>query len=391
MRTEDIFYKVNKRNYNKTLENILDKKDFSEETKSLMLSMLYKIEINYDDYEKVKRIVANKNEFIERIIEIISGLKNIELSIKEQNESGLLRKIGALKTGFFVNEEYIYNQALTYVMNIGEAINTQEVVRNFTGWSWDNQNKEIIYEYENIVYQSLLMLVKNTFMSFWKTDKSEDYIENLTNVLKRLYGKELEEEIFNNLITASLQIAIKDNKVIKENFFAKYNKESEIPNIKLENITNTDIEKSLSKLQKSVLKGMLIDITKIDNIKAVIKYLYIIRYYIQIPFKGEKILDNEEILSQIEHMQKAMINGAYQAKLIDAFSTDRETNYKITKCLFECGVIDIEKIEILIKKIEERIIVEIYDVNNKDSEYDLEIDKDKINTIEVYRKKRLFI
>ena len=83
------------------------------------------------------------------------------------------------------------------------------------------------------------------------------------------------------------------------------------------------------------------------------------------------------------------LEAAYQIKAIALYMdlAQRDSSQQI----FDYCETNKVKIEILIKKIEERIIVEIYDVNNKDSEYDLEIDKDKINTIEVYRKKRLFI
>lgn len=486
MGAED-FFKIKKKNYTRALENILDKKDFPLETKNLMLSMLYKLETNYDDYEKVKKTVTNKNEFIEKIINTIAGLEDIELEVKEQNESGLLKNLGALKTGFFVDEDYIYEKALTYVLNIGRAINIQEVIRNFTGWSWDNKNNEMTYEYENLIYQSFLMIVKEKFMEYWNTDITENHIKNLNKSLTKLYGDELKEEIFKQIVTAALQIAIKDNKVIKEDFFGKYNKLKEkidkvsnrdelinelnrerkklfaelkevetilnnselldkeyekvkdtvlkkehfeqklvikkiritetmkrhanmldpkkyaeekselekqlypIQNAKVEDITKKDIEETLTKLQSVTLKAMLVDISKIDNINGVIKYLYILRYYVQIPFKEKRILDNEEISKQLDYVQKIMINAIYQTKLILAFSTDRETNYKIVSCLFECGVIDIEKVEFLIKKSEDNVLVEIYDGNNKDSEYKLQIDKEKINTIEFNKKKKLFI
>ncbi len=57
--------------YNLILEKILDSKYFSSNTKSLLLSMIYKIENSYDDYQKVKHIQKTKTEFLNEIIEII--------------------------------------------------------------------------------------------------------------------------------------------------------------------------------------------------------------------------------------------------------------------------------------------------------------------------------
>ena len=57
MSKEDLFSKLNIKDYNNLLENILEKKSFTEGTKNILLSMLYKIESAYPDYERVKRNV----------------------------------------------------------------------------------------------------------------------------------------------------------------------------------------------------------------------------------------------------------------------------------------------------------------------------------------------
>ena len=73
MAKEDIFSKINLKDYNNILENILEQKDFSEDTKNLLLSMLYKIEMAYNDYEKVKQNVETKEEFLTNIILLMGG------------------------------------------------------------------------------------------------------------------------------------------------------------------------------------------------------------------------------------------------------------------------------------------------------------------------------
>ena len=57
--------------YNERLENILDKKKVNSDTKNLLLSMLYKIENSYEDYNTVKRNTVSKEKFIEKILTII--------------------------------------------------------------------------------------------------------------------------------------------------------------------------------------------------------------------------------------------------------------------------------------------------------------------------------
>ena len=50
--------------YNLILEKILDSKYFSSNTKSLLFSMIYKLEEFYTDYQMVKNIDSTKNEFL---------------------------------------------------------------------------------------------------------------------------------------------------------------------------------------------------------------------------------------------------------------------------------------------------------------------------------------
>ena len=60
MAKEDIFSKINLKDYNNILENILEQKAFTEDVKNLLLSMLYKIENGYQDYQTVKINVNSK-------------------------------------------------------------------------------------------------------------------------------------------------------------------------------------------------------------------------------------------------------------------------------------------------------------------------------------------
>ena len=59
------------KDYNSELEKILDNKYFSSSIKSLLFSMIYKLEISYVDFKEVKRCVRSKEDFLNEIIEII--------------------------------------------------------------------------------------------------------------------------------------------------------------------------------------------------------------------------------------------------------------------------------------------------------------------------------
>ena len=68
---DKLLNKIVKKNYNNNLEKILSKKDFSLEVKNILLSMFYKVENGYNDYNTVKRETYDKKEYIQNLINII--------------------------------------------------------------------------------------------------------------------------------------------------------------------------------------------------------------------------------------------------------------------------------------------------------------------------------
>ena len=93
MAKEDIFSKINLKDYNNVLENILEQKAFSEDVKNLLLSMLYKIENGYEDYKTIKVNVSSKKSYVKKIIQVIKDeCKEIQLIKPLSEESKILEK-----------------------------------------------------------------------------------------------------------------------------------------------------------------------------------------------------------------------------------------------------------------------------------------------------------
>ena len=86
---QNFLEKIVKKDYNNELEKILEEKDFSENAKSALLSILYKIEASYKDVETVKKDIETKEEYIEKFINIIKNKCNsiqiIKISDKEND------------------------------------------------------------------------------------------------------------------------------------------------------------------------------------------------------------------------------------------------------------------------------------------------------------------
>ena len=178
---------INIRDYNNELEKILENKLFSYDVKNLLLSMLYKIENSYKDYETVKVEVPTKKEYIENILRIIkeraikiflvkSGtpegdeLEQNNLTYKIDKENGeivcfqnelvmltALYKLDETDSHEFVPYEYI-KEPLNKLINVGKMDSRIEVLRDFNGWPWNIVLKEINDLDYNFVYQNALLL-----------------------------------------------------------------------------------------------------------------------------------------------------------------------------------------------------------------------------------------
>lgn len=175
------------RDYNNELEKILENKLFSYDVKNLLLSMLYKIENAYKDYETVKVEVPSKKEFIENILRIIKEkalkiflvksetpeaeeLEKNELAYKIDKENGeitcfqnelvmltALLKLDETEIELDVPYDYV-KEPLNTLINQGKIDAMAEVIRDFNGWSWDIVTKEMEDIEDNFLYQTLLLL-----------------------------------------------------------------------------------------------------------------------------------------------------------------------------------------------------------------------------------------
>ncbi len=229
--------KLSNSNYNNILEKVLDGKDFTANTKSLLLSMLYKLEIAYNDYKTVKVLVGTKDEFLKEIIDTIDKkcviIKLVEPSseigmqmIKNKEQAYIENKVAlvcfptekSLLVGitmlmdnkFYVKPAYrMINFVISDFLNLSYSVNIQECIYNFDGWSWNNQF-ELEYQFlYSILYYNLLNIVDLNFIEEWrKSSNSEDYIEKLMKILVRKYGEENTKRLILLVYRAFIKILI---------------------------------------------------------------------------------------------------------------------------------------------------------------------------------------
>ena len=204
-----IFSKL--KDYNSELEAVLDRKYFSSNIKNLLLSMIYKIENSYSDYEKVKRVVSSRDEFLTEIVDIINKyLDNVKVVEPESNGAKLLVKNNVLALTnekersllaypteisllygisdivpkyFYVKNEVIFKRLIQDMLVEGYNTNNLEILINFNGWSWDTKSKSNGKYINNLIYQNFLFICGEAFLYDWRNSSSTkiDYFGEIEN------------------------------------------------------------------------------------------------------------------------------------------------------------------------------------------------------------------
>lgn len=199
---------INIKDYNNELEKILENKLFSYDVKNLLLSMLYKIENAYKDYEIVKVEVPSKKEYIENLLRIIKekclkifivkvGTEEFEKLERKGSTYAIDRKNGEI---ICIQNELVILTAilkidqsdlqiemlnrylelpLNTLLNVGQLDSYVEVIRDFNGWSWDivtNDMNDIEYNY---IYQTALLLNGKDNVNSDKYDKIHKLISKM--------------------------------------------------------------------------------------------------------------------------------------------------------------------------------------------------------------------
>ena len=285
-----------KNNYDMQLEEVLDNKEFNDEAKSLILSVLYKIEESYKDYAKVKLNVKLKNEIIEEIINILkykcdkililnpkTAKNKFQVDRKNKiikvfpNEVNLLQAIYYINTQNPKSIENIFDKVIIDVINKGEAINNVEIIRDFNGWSWNSVIEKTLNKYYNLIYQNLLILLGNSNLE--EIIKSYNIRELLQDKFKELYGERNTSLLMNMLEKTCILIYMYNSSKNKKEVFDYLEKKKiellEISN-KSEYISKITIEnnnnmKTVSKIE-NILKSESLILKKYNNAKIKQKY-----------------------------------------------------------------------------------------------------------------------
>lgn len=367
---EEFFSKF--KDYNKELEKILEKKDFSKDTKNLLLSMFYKIEMSYNDYFTVKRKTISKQEYLENILNNVKNSNfirvvktnekefnelqknkkyNTDLKLKKievvENELDLLSAILELNNfQIRLREEYnLIRNSMPYLLNLAYDIENVEVLRDFNAWSWNTLISKVENIDINLTYQNLKMALNfNIFEKLQKDNKNLDVMEIIKEELYSKLPKEVVDKFLFLIFKISIIIYIKvnknENKRLSEE---KITIQDELEKIKNKKEYINNITKEKKELNKQLQK---LDLILNDNTKLKEEYQK----------RNEKLSEYNKIFS-ISHLEEKI---------------QKEKN-KI-----------IEKIRILNKKIEPQTYLEDVKELEKNNNLLENIDFTKENNVYLY-------
>ncbi len=242
-----MFKKILKKDKNEELERILEEKNIEEQAKNLLQGILYKIEVSYKDYQKVKGMEQTEEQYVQQLLVDIkqkcNKIKIVKISQKFDNEE-IEKKLKENK--FYVSENEIISYpierkilyaieqnannkkilndqygdasiAVSDFINTGKNIDRVEVLRDFNGWSWTTVKEEIENIDANLVYQMLQILFSRDFLDNWSKDKDGkiDYFKIMENDGKK-YGKKAIEMLKKLLIKIAIINDAKENQEFAE-------------------------------------------------------------------------------------------------------------------------------------------------------------------------------
>ncbi len=202
-------------------------------------------------------------------------------------------------------------------------------------------------------------------------------VENLLGTLKRERNKALNEiEECNKLLDAKSYVKRKEE--LEENL--KLLKEIKTPKNK---------EKYKIKIQKLFIKCLEQNIEKIEapeQKKRAIALLRMVRYYNFVLFdENIYIKDIGELREDLDSLEGKILLKLFEIKALNPITKDLETDVGITKPILSTRIVELENVNLQVKKQENKIEIKVYDGNILELEFRIE----NLNGVELKGKKKV--
>lgn len=331
------------------------------------------------------------NEWINDNDSVVDYVENLEIELEELYGKELAKKFLNAYYKALVNIYISYdNKEKGFIEEIGKSIKEKLNILNNKEKYLDELSKEKkeyfkkIYEIDKIINDK--QLLEKEFKEQNKKLGDNEKIFSMSYLVDILNNEKI--ELLDNIQKIT-------RKMEPKNFIREIDKIKNdltlIDNLKLnERIELSDI---VIELQKAFIECLKNKIQKIDNKKEIIELIYIIRYYNLLLFEEKiSIKDVSKLRIKLQNLEKALIKKGNMLNAIIKISNDEQINFKMLRPILKVRTLELEGIEILLAKNEEKISIEYYDGETLETKEKMDLDKDKneIN-IKIGKKIKIFL
>ncbi len=134
-----------------------------------------------------------------------------------------------------------------------------------------------------------------------------------------------------------------------------------LKDIQLEEIQQKVREYNLE-LQEEFLKCIRIKIENAKEKEEIIDLICMMRYYNYLYIDEETLIkDTQELQLQIQDIEDILIKKAYELKVLNKITNNKEENNKALKIIFTTKIIDLENVNIELRANEKALEIDLYD------------------------------
>ena len=285
------------------------------------------------------------------IINVIEKDQNEkQILIEKQNE--LEKKFNEIEN----KKEYLNKLGIKKKKIVSEIKKIDDIINN------DRKLKEEFISRNEKLDMNNRIFSLSDFVEILEAERQELIIKlnNYCKKMEPLNFVNLKEKIEKNL------------KIIKELDLQNYS----------EKIYNTKVKE----LIETVYQALKIKIYNITEKQDIVKLIYQIRYYSMIYINKQKQVKD---ICNIDEIQRLIITKACKQKIITIISKNIKENYNLIRNILQTDIIELEKMSFKFMKNEDKIILEIFDEENKYKT--LEFDHIEELNIKLNKKVKIFI
>ena len=301
-------------------------------------------------------------------------------------------------------DNFIFKDALQNLLVYGYNRTNVEILKNFSGWSWDINFTEKFNYTLNLIYKNIMLIMGEKFLYEWRKDKSakRDYLAELKRYMKAITG---DDDFYVSLCKILYISSGKSENYRKElrkkelqykelinqpNDFIRthvreYNQLKMYHNIYK---TRNNEQDELLNLQKSFLKFIERKISRISESEELIKLVYEFRFYKNTIFSENTFVKNDnQLKNDVNSVMKKIITKACKLGIIKIISMDIETNFELINYILDTQIINLEDIKIYLELQEGNILIKVYDKEIFEKEQIIKFDGNKKDIL--IRKKKM--